>query len=342
MVAAALRGRRAQNGVRPFDPYRDLGPVAELIVTAFGGKLDPAGQVMLEKMCRGARWGPLLVWLYWPGWSSAAVAPGFVWTEEGRVVGNVSLRRALGWDGFLIGNVAVHPNWQGRGIARALMEAVLEEILARGGRWAGLEVQAGNQQARRLYEHLGFRDVGRTLHMLRPAGLPWAGNSTPHPSLRRGHSHDSEALIELVRAIVPESHRPLLRLPRADYQPGWERTLDCWLRGRREVWWVAEEGGAVRGAVRALHERGRCPDRLEVLVAPEHGGCFETVLVQQGLTSLRGASKKTVETVLPSCTEPLIAALEAVGFQRLRLLVQMRLDIRSDQVHFLTNRSSML
>lgn len=327
MVAAALRGMGAQNGVRPFDPYRDLRPVAELVAAAFGDRLDPASQVMLKKMCRGARWGPLLMWLYWLGWSGAAVAPGFVWVEEGRVVGNVSLRRAPGWGGFLIGNVAVHPNWQGRGIARALMEAALEGISARGGRWAGLEVRADNQQARRLYEHLGFREVGRTLHMLRPAGLPWVGNQTPHPSLRRGHSRDSVALIELVRAVIPESHRPLLKLPREDYQLGWERALDRWLEGRREVWWVVEEDGVVRGAVRALHERGRSPDRLEVLVAPEHDSCFEAVLVQQGVTSLRSASRKMVETVLPRPTEPLVAALETAGFQKLRLLVQMRLDL---------------
>jgi len=163
--------------------------------------------------------------------------------------------------------------------------------------------------------------------MVRPAGLPWAGNPTPHPSLRRGHNRDSVALIELVRAIVPESHRLVLGLPRGDYQPGWERALDHWLEGRREVWWVVEENGAVRGAVRALRERGLCPDRLEVLVAPEHSGRFEAVLVQQGVTSLRSASKKMVKTVLLSPTQPLVAALEAAGFQKLGVLVQMRLNL---------------
>lgn len=301
--------------------------VVELIAAAFGDRLDPAGQVVLERMRRRARWSPLLVWLCWPGWGGEAVAPGFVWVEGGRAVGNVSLRRGAARGGFLIGNVAVHPAWQGRGIARALVEAALEEISARDGRWAGLEVEADNQQARRLYERLGFREVGRTLHMLRPAGLPWAGEQPPHPSLRRGHSRDSAALIELVCAIVPEPLRPLLELPKENYRPGWERTLDCWLEGRREVWWVIEEGGAVWGAVRALRERGRRPDRLEVLVAPEHNSRFEAVLVQQGVAGLRGASRKMVETVLPSPTEPLVAALEAAGFKKLRVLVQMRLDL---------------
>ena len=322
-----LRGECAQTGVRPFNPYRDLRPVTELIGVAFSDKLGPDGQIALAEMRRIARWSPLLWWLYWPAWNRVGVAPGFVWVEQGRVVGNVSLRRALQWGGFFVGNVAVHPDWRRRGIARALMEAALEVISARGGRWVGLEVRADNQVARWLYEHLGFQDVGKTLHVLRPAGLPWVGNPPTHPSLRRGCSRDSASLIELVHAVVFEPQRPLLELREEDYKPGWGRALDCWLEGRREVWWVVEENGVVSGAVRVLRERGRRPDQLEVLVEPGRSGHLETVLVQHGVASLRGAPGKMVEIVLPSPAEPLVTALEMAGFQKLRVLVQMRLDL---------------
>jgi hypothetical protein len=222
--------------------------------------------------------------------------------------------------------VAVHPDWQRQGIATVLMKTALEAISARGGNWVGLEVQASNRVARHLYDCLGFREVGRTLHMLRSAGLPWGGDPLPHPSLRRGRSGDTAALIELVRSVVPQPQRPLLELRRGDYSLNWERALSNWLRGRREVWWVVEEGDTVCGAVRALHERGRRPDKLEVWVAPEQSGHLETILVQQGLVSLRSVSKKMVEAVLPECTESLVSAFEAAGFQTLRMLVQMRLD----------------
>ena len=322
-----LRAGCAQTGVRPFDPYRDLKPVTELIAVAFSDRLGPDGQVALAEMRCIARWGPLAWWLYWPGWSRARIAWGFVWVEQGCVVGNISLRRALGRGSFFIGNVAVYPDWQGRGIASTLMEAALEAVSARGGRWVGLEVRTDNQVARQFYERLGFREVGRTLHMLRPEGLPWAGNPPSHPSLRRGRSRDSAALIKLVRAAVSESQRPLLELRKEDYRPGWGRALDRWLEGRREIWSVVEENGLVCGAVRALREYGRRPNRLETLVEPEHHGHLEAMLVQQGVATLCSASKKMIETVLPSPTEPLIAALKAAGFQKLRVLVQMRLDL---------------
>ena len=79
--------------------------------------------------------------------------------------------------------------------------------------------------------------------------------------------------------------------------------------------------------MRALRECGRRPDRLEVLVASEHSGRLETILVQKGMANLRGAVKKGVETILPNPTEPLITALERVGFRKLRVLVQMQLNL---------------
>lgn len=326
MLDAVWRARRIQTGVRPFDVYRDLDPVVELIAVAFGDKLDPAGQVVLARMrCtvhRSLLWG-----LLWPLWGGESIAQGLVWVEEGRVVGNVSLRRASQRGGFLIGNVVVHPDWQGRGIASELMRAALEEIAARGGRWAGLEVQADNPVAGRLYEKLGFQEVGRTLHMLRPVGLSWDRDSSPSPLLRRGRGSDSAALIKLVRAVVPEPQRPLLELRESDYRPGWRRAIEHWLEGRRESWWVIEEDGAIRGAVRTLCERGHYPDRLEALVSPGYDGCFETILIQKGMACLRGAPRKRVETFLPNPTESLIAALKSVGFQELRVLVQMRLNL---------------
>jgi GNAT superfamily N-acetyltransferase len=282
----------------------------------------------LSQMRRVARWGPLLSWLYWPGLGKEAIAPGFVWVEHGMVVGNVSLRRAAEWGGFFIGNVAVHPEWQKRGIASNLMRTALEAIPAHGGRWVGLEVRADNYVAGRLYENLGFWEVGRTLHMLRPASLPGPKNPPAQPRLRRGRSDDSAALIDLVHAVIPRRHRPLLELRRSDYRLGWERTINAWLEGQHEVWWVVEGDGMLCGAVRALHDRRRRPDRLEVLVAPENSDRLETVLVQQGVVSLRGSlKKKMVEAVMPSPTESLVTAFEAAGFRKLRVLVQMRLDL---------------
>ena len=327
VMASILSKRRVQTGIRPFDPYRDLEAVAELIGIAFGDNLDPAGRAALAEMRRAARFGVVFGWLYQTGWSVEDSPPGFVWIERGRVVGNVSLRRTPARGGFLVGNVAVHPDWQGRGIAGALMEAALDEIASLGGQWVGLEVEADNQVARRLYERLQFAEVSRILHLLRPAGSSWNGEIPRCPSLRRGRHGDSEALIDLVRAVIPEYQRPLLELRLVDYRLSWERALDHFLEGRREVWWVIEEKGAVCAAVRVLRERRGRPDRLEFLVSPEYGGRFEDVLVWRAISSLRGAPKKMIEVLLPNPDDSLVEALKIAGFRKLRVLIQMRRDL---------------
>ena len=81
-----------------------------------------------------------------PGWDFARVAEA-----DGRVVGY------LGASGGLLDDLFIDPAWQGRGLGRTLAEAQL----ARGIRPVTLEVFEQNLPARRLYEVLGFRTVGR-------------------------------------------------------------------------------------------------------------------------------------------------------------------------------------
>ena len=62
----------------------------------------------------------------------------------------------LVFDEIHINNVAVRPQFRGRGIGTALMRHVLAEAERLGARRATLEVRASNAEARRLYERLGF------------------------------------------------------------------------------------------------------------------------------------------------------------------------------------------
>jgi ribosomal-protein-alanine N-acetyltransferase len=62
----------------------------------------------------------------------------------------------LVFDEIHINNVAVRPQFRGRGIGTALMHHVLAESRQLGAKRATLEVRASNDPARRLYERLGF------------------------------------------------------------------------------------------------------------------------------------------------------------------------------------------
>ena len=58
-------------------------------------------------------------------------------------------------------NLAVHPRFRRRGVARALLGAMLAEARGKAVELVFLEVRPTNVEARALYESLGFRVIGR-------------------------------------------------------------------------------------------------------------------------------------------------------------------------------------
>jgi [ribosomal protein S18]-alanine N-acetyltransferase len=72
-------------------------------------------------------------------------------------------------DQIHINNLAIHPDFRGRGLARTLLTRVLEEAAAIGARDATLEVRRSNAAARALYERAGFAIAGvRTSYYTNP------------------------------------------------------------------------------------------------------------------------------------------------------------------------------
>ena len=72
----------------------------------------------------------------------------------GVVVGFCSFWRVV--DELHINNLAVHPEFRRRGVARALLARVLADAARLGAVRATLEVRRSNETARLLYERLGF------------------------------------------------------------------------------------------------------------------------------------------------------------------------------------------
>ena len=58
-------------------------------------------------------------------------------------------------------NVCVRPSERNRGHGRALVRHMIDRAVGRKARTVFLEVRASNAPARRIYETLGFREVGR-------------------------------------------------------------------------------------------------------------------------------------------------------------------------------------
>ena len=86
----------------------------------------------------------------------------FVAKIDGKIVGYGGVWIVA--DEAQITNVAIHPDYQGQGISRRLLENLIEVIKARGAERLTLEVRPSNTAALNLYTSLGFKDCGRRPH----------------------------------------------------------------------------------------------------------------------------------------------------------------------------------
>jgi GNAT superfamily N-acetyltransferase len=149
--------------LRLLDPRRDLDAAADLIDLCFGSQIDYDGREYL-RIVRNAHRDPLMVrWVR--GCNETVSSPmfGYVWEENGLVVGNISLIPFFTSQGcyYLIANVAVHPNYRRRGIARQLTQTGIRHIHEHGVDAAWLQVRTDAPGAHELYLSLGFKERAR-------------------------------------------------------------------------------------------------------------------------------------------------------------------------------------
>ena len=159
--------------LRPFDARHDLGPVADLVELCFRDTLDPDGRRYLQRMRSIASQPRLLRWASsTTDWSNIPFF-GYVWEQDGFIVGNASLipYKVQGKRHYLIANVAVHPDYRRRGIARQLTLQAIEHTRQRQSPSVWLHVRQENEAAYQLYRELGFMNGHAVLPGL--AQLTW-------------------------------------------------------------------------------------------------------------------------------------------------------------------------
>jgi ribosomal protein S18 acetylase RimI-like enzyme len=161
--------------IRAFDVRTDLLAVSDLVEVCFADRLTPDGEALLRKMRSSANNRRFQEWAYHMAGRVSMPFTGYVWEENGQIIGNLSLipYNINGLNYYMIANVAVHPDYQRKGIARSLVREAMEFLLPRrlDGIW--LQVDEGNQAAIDLYLRHGFLEVSRrTTWILKPLDIP--------------------------------------------------------------------------------------------------------------------------------------------------------------------------
>lgn len=324
-----------RSGIRPFDIGRDLRPVAELIADAFALELDPRGAAALREMRIMSYIGGFLKLLNRTTGEFNDVFNGFVWVEDGKVVGNITVQRADRYGSrWQIANVAVAPSYRGQGIARRLMEQGLTHIRTSGGNWAVLQVYAANAAARHLYDSMNFEHVGGISELQLPGKrLAELGADSPPeiPHLTAFSANQWQELYELANHQLTPQAQWWRAIRRGDFQVALERQAGEWLSrnlGRQRLFRRAIQiSQRFEAAFILTARRWRGTHKLEIWVRPENYGLYEEAIFGWVFARLRDYPRWPVDLSLPTGHRAGFQVAEEAGFQVRRTLLTMRLRV---------------
>lgn len=331
----AIDQRAAYRGLRPLDPRKDLNQVADLIEEAFTGELEPGGIAALRDMRMLSRMGPLVSLMARSDPYLEDVLGGFVWVEDDRVVGNVTIQRLDAYGSrWQIANVAVTRNYQGRGIGRALVTAALDRIAERRGSWAVLQVRSDNAVAKGLYQRMGFEGLTEDV-LLQLDRLPVSTPEAEPPDGLRTYRHDEwqrrYALEAACRSEQAQWWRPVRShdfMQLAESRMG-EKAWELMGRNTIRRWAVQGTQPGLAAWLLVDARRWQGMHRLAMAVHPSCRGQLEQPLVNHALSFLSGYPRWPVRVEHQGEHRELIQALETAGFRVLRNHLAMRYKIGS-------------
>ena len=223
---------------------------------------------------------------------------------------------------WLIGNVAVLPEYRRRGIARRLVEASVTYARERGAASIVLDVIAGNEPAYRLYESLGF------VHLDDRYELAYTPGPQPDPvPLPDGYTvlpcawSDWRPRYDLAKRITPESVRRYLPIEEGRFRQPWllraVSPLFLAAEGLRVHACLARHAasGQVVASARCMVRRRRGgTNRIEVELDPAHAALAPHLIAETLRLATSGDAQHRVELELPRWQSALIEAAQHAGF----------------------------
>ena len=327
MVAKAESQSKANaRGIRLLDPLRDFGAVARLLGEAF----RPDQNFPFSSMPLLREFGIFLWTLsYAPGFPD--LTTGFVWVEDGQIVGNITLSPYENrLDRYMITNVAVKPSYRRRGIARALMQESIKHLRTLKVKTALLNVRPTNPGAIKLYRDLGFTEFETRGEWKRATSRPTLPGMWHPLAMRPLRGIDYPQAAELVRAVTPVNgsrYHPFRNAYAPSQDDRMVEAIGDFLMGQTTERWALEMDGQLAALMLLRAQRIVTPHRLSVEVKPGFRGRVENDLLAFALRELAHFPPREIRVNVESAHPEWITALEQNEFKTHDALTLMALTL---------------
>ncbi|HEY45900.1 MAG: hypothetical protein AMJ88_12010 [Anaerolineae bacterium SM23_ 63] len=316
--------------MRPLQLPNDFLPMAETILDTWQYPENPEWglqqdeqESMIDGMKNLKRIWPIIRLAQWLSPNLRDILRGYVWEEDGQMVGFTNTNRQGDTDTWYISAVGVRPDYRRRGIAQKLVQATNELICEHGGTRTLLDMTDGNVPAYKLYEKLGYEHYSSSgMYTITPEEI------LPEPPLPEVYYlepldyTDWQTRYELERRATPE---PLLK-----YEPveksRYRRTLIA--RLLRPIVMTAEgyritdfvirtnEGKVAAWAWYETRTRASGVNRINATLDPAHPKLAAYLIDYLLHKTVSLSPGHRVEIIVPTWMDVLIKAVEEAGFKR--------------------------
>jgi len=302
---------------------RDIPQILDLLQIAFGESLDAEGRRVLQGYYSPPG-QPAVLWRLNP--AASRLSQGFVWEENGRVVGNTTILTTHIDGRFLIVNVAVHPDYRRQGIARLLMTAVTEHIKQRGGQEIMLQVDHHNVPAIDLYANLGYTRLGSMTTWSAAAGRVHALETYGQHDVRELRAREWRQAYKLDTLALPTDMNWPEPIPADTYRQGIWRRIVNFTNARTNETWVTTHQQQLTGLASIWSEWGRA-HQLLLRIHPQWAGELERPLLAKALRRLPYLPRRNVRIDHPADDQLTAELLRQANFKPQRTLIHMRLNL---------------
>jgi ribosomal protein S18 acetylase RimI-like enzyme len=305
--------------LRPFKAQSDLKPVADLVELCFAETLDHDGRLVIRRMRAAAKRKGVLGWATVKTEWATTMLSGFVWEQDNKIVGNISLIPYIskGQRIFLIANVAVHPDYRRIGIARKLTIEGIAHARRKGIHRTWLHVREENEAALDLYQSLGYSERSRRTTWFSNPDYPttFSANGLRFDKPRKRYW---KVQLKWLKNNYPTEISWHLYINSRALQPGVMGAINRFFYHGKVKQWIVLQGKSILGALSWISSTSHA-DNLLLAAPPETNESILTGLLIHARTHLW--TSRTLRLDYPAHRNE--RAIQDAGFYAQQTLIWM-------------------